>query len=220
MIYVIIAVAFALQMVLCGVLVVSRKCVRSPCLLLLAVTVFSFIDITITLVNPASSVGGRIFSVFLSLRTASNFFANWSALLLFVTIVLFLKNRENAIRTSHRPQQGKGSRVLDVIHVSLAILLLVITTAITALQVEYNSLLVASNSARQPSKLLSVVYNERILDIWNEVLYVFTLVDVIVSCLWLNKLVRREGVRDQVWFLTLSFIATQSTDGSWFRLPK
>lgn len=186
-------------MVWCVVLVVRRKSLRLPCLLLLAATIFSFLNIIITLVNPASSVGGRVFSVFSSLYAASDFFASWSSVLLFVTILAFLKNRENAIRTPQAPHRGKRSRALDVIHASLAILLLAITVAITALLVEYSRLLEAANTARQPSNLISVVFfKERVLAIVSEVLYVLTVIDIIVSSLWLSRLVRREGIRDQV----------------------
>jgi hypothetical protein len=139
-------------------------------------------------------------------------FTNWAILLLFLSIVAVLWNRESAIHAATEGKTGRHNHTFTAIYAVLAVLLFVLGTAAPAVYVDaVRKYITASNEIDFEIDLnptlaeeeLEIWWDQR-RKVWNALDYSFSsFVDLsgvvaIVSTILLWRTSRAAGIRDKV----------------------
>lgn len=155
-----------------------------------------------------------------ALEAIGLFFTNWAILLLFLSMIAILWNRETAIHTAIEGKTGRHNHAFTAIYAVLALILFVLGTASIAVYVDavrkyddalkqIQSQFSAKNIPLQEQLLVEWLDQRR--KVWSRLRYAFHTFVVVsgivvaVSTILLWRSGRRAGIRDKVLILFTNF---------------
>jgi len=176
---------FVLQLIHCIVAIITMRGHRMPFLVLFPAIAFAIIWSLVAIAYDVV-VAALAEDVYLRIALACVllFFHNWMLVLIYIALVVFLLDRQTAIRTKSNGASGENP-VLVVVHVGLAMFAL--ATAQASASVNVRLMAARGLSKSDPQEYFRRIYTTVALDNAFYAVVIVSTVDVIVTAIILSE---------------------------------
>lgn len=191
----IVTTVFLVIEMLCGLVVILRyKAPLKPLVVLLSTIAVQMVAAIASFVIPFSA-GGELTPSLVPVYAVVTLFSSWGYVLLYISLVVFLRHLEISLLRSTDTSTQRQRHAYAGVHIILALLLLAIGTANSALTIRTIA------SRLSISELRSIGTIQSRLDIVIQVVSMLMAIDVIASSIALSRLARIKGWNNRVCFL-------------------